>query len=117
MRCRVSKIVGFELKCELIIFNKKMKKISLTNANKGVLLYPNDWHEIKKVSKGYKPSITGSHESSSNGLMVSFSNMENIKNAAAHKIVATKKILNCFLLLIHSTVALEKIGGYLLRMK
>jgi dTDP-4-dehydrorhamnose 3,5-epimerase-like enzyme len=39
-------------KCELIIFNKKTKKISLTNANKGVLLYPNDWHEIKKVSKG-----------------------------------------------------------------
>ena len=39
-------------KCDLTIFNKKTKTISLNNPNKGVLLYPNDWHAIKNVSKG-----------------------------------------------------------------
>ena len=40
-------------KCELIIVNKKYKKkIRLSNANSGVLLEPDDWHEIKKVTKG-----------------------------------------------------------------
>ena len=38
-------------KCQLIKFNKKIKKISLNNTNKGVLLYPDDWHEIKNVSR------------------------------------------------------------------
>ena len=38
--------------CELIIINKKkIKKISIRNSNKGILLEPNDWHEIKNVSR------------------------------------------------------------------
>jgi len=40
-------------KCALDIANgKKRKKTYLLNSNKGVLLEPDDWHEIKNVSKG-----------------------------------------------------------------
>ncbi len=39
-------------KCDLIIINKKAKKkIHLSNPKKGILLEPNDWHEIKNCSK------------------------------------------------------------------
>lgn len=39
--------------CELNIINKKYKKkIRLLNPDYGVLLDPDDWHEIKKVKKG-----------------------------------------------------------------
>jgi len=38
--------------CDLVIINKKkIKKISIRNSNRGVLLEPSDWHEIKNVSE------------------------------------------------------------------
>ncbi len=37
--------------CDLEIINKKkVKKISIKNSKKGILLEPSDWHEIKNVS-------------------------------------------------------------------
>ena len=40
-------------KCTLnIVSRKQIKKTYLINSNKGILLKPSDWHEIKNVSKG-----------------------------------------------------------------
>ena len=40
-------------KCTLnIVSSKQIKKTYLLNSNKGILLKPSDWHEIKNVSKG-----------------------------------------------------------------
>ena len=39
-------------KCKLVVLNnKKIKKFNLSSLNYGILLEPNDWHEIKNVSK------------------------------------------------------------------
>ena len=39
-------------KCDLIVINRNIKKkYRLQNLKAGVLLEPNDWHEIKNISK------------------------------------------------------------------
>ena len=47
-------IISISGTCELLVKNKKKKLIKLfklNNPNKGVLLYPDDWHTMKALKK------------------------------------------------------------------
>jgi len=51
-KCGVILTVDNAYQYEMISGKKQIKKTYLINSNKGILLKPSDWHEIKNVSKG-----------------------------------------------------------------